>query len=292
MAKQITIGGSKAIIVNATGGPVTVNATVPPPAPSDKLIFEETLEGATYFPLTGSAINKTYAIENCGTDWTLSRVTDIVFSGGKAARFEIRKDQPGVGGGGRIRSEVTGIKGSTDSRFTPEIWYSYAIYFPSDGMQSDASHDTISQWYEDGGNDCTVKLRNGKAYFEMIHPTTSALNRFDLFGAINSAPTTSTGTVSSSFTDIPRDTWHEFAFHFIHSQTSGGLVEIWRDGVKIQTINGRNMHTAIYPKSKFGLYKSDYTSDPSASTADYRILYFDNVRIGKADATISDMISV
>ncbi len=93
------------------------------------------------------------------------------------------------------------------------MWYSYAIYFPSVGMEPDPAHETITQWYEDGGDDCTIKTRNGKVYLEMIHPTTSSLNRYDLFGAVSAPPTTSTSTVTSSFTSIPTNQWHEFVFH-------------------------------------------------------------------------------
>lgn len=259
-------------------------------------VYRESFEGSTYFPLSGTDIDKTSSIENCNSgsiahgtayDWTLATATNPVFENLKTSRFEIRKDQPLVGSSQRIRSEVVIIKGSTDSRFTPDFWYSFAIYFPSKGSEADPTHETINQWYEDGGDDCTIKTRNGKAYLEMIHPTTSSLNRYDLFGGTNSAPTTSTSTVSSSFTSIPRDSWHTFVFHYIHSQSSDGLIEIWRDGVKIQTISGRNMHTSTYPKWKLGIYKSDFAN----STMYSRVLYFDDVRIGKKGSTVADMTS-
>ncbi len=83
-------------------------------------IYEETFEGSTYFPLSGTTINKTSSLENAnnnsiangGTyDWTLTSVTSPVFQNAKAVKFEIRKDQPLVGTIQRIRSEAVIIKG-------------------------------------------------------------------------------------------------------------------------------------------------------------------------------------
>ena len=238
-----------------------------------------------------------HGIENCNTNsvaavdndasnygWTLTRVTNPVREGAKAVKFEIREGQPLVGSLKRVRSEVTVIKPQEDDWWPGrDIWYAFSALFPTVGMEDDPnSHESITQWYEDGDEDCVLKVRNGRLYFACIQPNSLTELLYDMFGAANAAPTTSTSTVANSFTAIPRDQWHNFVFHFIHSQNGDGLVEIWRDGVKIQTINGRNMHSAVLPKCKIGLYKSDYTEHIGRSIRPKRVVYFDNIRILKA----------
>ena len=113
-------------------------------------IFEETCEGADLFPLSGDVIDLTHSVESCELDWTLSRVTSPAFQGTKAARFELRKDMPLVGSSLRHRCEVVVIKGTEDERFTPDdMWYSFAILFPTVGMETDLlSRDIINQWFQ------------------------------------------------------------------------------------------------------------------------------------------------
>src|SRR5688572_6721635 len=68
---------------------ITSNAT----AGNPNLIFEETFEGTTYFPESGTTLNKTHGIENCNNnstttpatyDWTLSRLPGSVPQDGRA----------------------------------------------------------------------------------------------------------------------------------------------------------------------------------------------------------------
>jgi Polysaccharide lyase/Bacterial Ig domain len=248
------------------------------------LIYEETFEGSSYFPITGTTLNKTHAIENCNNnstvtpatyDWTLGRRTSPVFQQSNSVRFEIRKGQPLVKSG--TRSEVTIIKGTEDSRFTPEIWYSFAMLIPTEGGENDR-RVSINQWFEDGSKETTLRTENGKCYLETA--STIPTKRYDIF----STAVTSDET-SASFANHPRDKWTEVVFHFIHSMGSDGLIEIFRDGVKIHTINGPNMHLEL-PKWKLGLYGA-----MDKSTLDSKVIYFDNIRVGKATATLADMSS-
>ena len=131
---------------------------------SPNLLVQEDFEGTTYFPNSGTSVDKIRSYENCnpsadepngdiehGTvyDWTLMRKTDHVFEGSKSGYFEIRKDQPLVGGSQRIRSEVVVISGKEDTRWTPDAWYSFAVLFPTDGIETDNdSSETLIQWWE------------------------------------------------------------------------------------------------------------------------------------------------
>ncbi|WP_164891131.1 heparin lyase I family protein [Botryobacter ruber] len=254
-------------------------------ATTANLLYEETFEGSSYFPLSGSTLNKTHNVENCETDWTLSSVSSPVFQGSKAARFEIRQGQPLVGSGEKIRSEVTIIKGTEDSRFTKDIWYSFAVYFPSVGFEYDDERDCLNQWYEDGSDETTIRAEKDKVFLEVTPKEgSSSLMKYDLFGS-NSG---SSSSALSTFNNIPKNQWNEFTFHFIHSEGSDGLIEVFRNGVKIHHITGRNMHLE-YPKWKLGLYKSSFLDGSSKHQS--RVVYFDNIRVGKTAATLVDMVS-
>ena len=286
---------------------------------SGQIIFRETFENAAYFPTASGAINQVHSKENCNPEvnsngsvasvdnatydygWTLTRVTSPVYSGSKAGKFEVRDcGFPAdsallVGGSQRVRSEVVIIKPQDDSWWPGggtenDVWYSYRVLFPSVGMEDDPiSPESIIQWFEDGGADCLIEMMNGRLYFQCIQPSTLTELKYDLFGAINAGTTNSRATASTSFVHMPLDTWTEFVFHFIHSQGTDGLVEIWRNGTKIQTISGRNMHTSILPKWKVGLYKWDYTEHVGRSVRATRIMYMDDLRFGGPSTTLTDM---
>ena len=249
------------------------------------LIYQEDFEGTTYFPESGTAIDKTEGIENCndgmiahGTqyDWTLSS-RNVGFQGIASGRFEVQKGQPLVGSSQRTRSEITVIKGTEDSRFTPNIWYGFAMMIPTVGGEP-GYRTAINQWFEDGSKEATLRTDNGKCYLEL--ETSGLTYRYDLFSSAKTSDASNTG-----FVNHPLDKWHEFTFHFIHSFNSDGLIEIYRDGVKIHTHNGPNLHLQM-PKWKMGLYTStDRNLVPS------KVIYFDNIKVGKSTSTIADMIS-
>jgi len=255
----------------------------------DRLLFEGNTEGLLYEEnFEGSSPFSTgVGIENCGLEYALRLVTYPVFQGSQAIGFEIRKDQPLVGSSQKVRSEVTIIKGTEDPRFTREMWYSYSLYFPSAGMEYDATRECITQWYENGGDETSVRTEKDKAYLEVCPPEGSSIStKYDLFNTDITSPTASTSGPPGSFMTIQKDTWHEFVFHFIHSTGSDGLIEIWRDGIKIHNIVGRNMHLQL-PKWKLGLYKVSFLD--KSSLLDSRVLYFDNIKVGNADASLEKM---
>lgn len=260
-----------------SGGSITDTSAQRP-----HLIFEETFEGNAYFPLKGSTLNRTETVENNSLDWALSTVEKPVFQGKKACRFEIRKDQPLVGTSQRIRSEVVIIKGTEDERFTPDIWYSFAILFPKVGMEYSDKRDCINQWFEDGSQETTLRVEKDKAFLEVCPAEGSRVKlRYDLF-----APDLKEDDSVKNMVAIPKDVWHEFVFHFIHAKDSTGLIEVWRDGLKIHEIHGRNMHLQ-YPKWKVGLYNAKLKETENYS----RVLYFDNIRVGRS-ASLSEMSSL
>jgi len=240
----------------------------------ENVMYEETCE--TGLPFASAQVR-----ENNGSDWTLSYVKNPVFQGLQSARFEIRKDMQKVGSAQTYRSEVMIIKGDAYPNFPRDVWYSYALLLPAKGMETDTYRDCITQWYEDGTDETTIRVERGKCFIEVCPAEGSkTLIKYDLFGTGQSSTTSGL----SALNEIPKDVWNQFVFHFIHSTGSDGLIEIWRNGEKIHTIKGRNMHLKL-PKWKLGLYKASMGSSSLYS----RVVYFDNVMVGNSSSTVETM---
>jgi hypothetical protein len=247
-----TNGQSASVLPLAT---VASDSTIP--SSGSNLIFEETVEGSSPF-------SKAHSWEIGSWDYALQFVTDTVYQGIKSARFEIRKDQPLVKDG--KRAEIVIVKGA-DGDITKNTWYSFSALFPTDGYEYDKEREIINQWYQNGSPATSFRTQKDRFLLESGN-TTSNRKQYDL------GP-------------ITKDVWHQFVFHFIHSYNSDGLVEIWHNGVKVLTRTGGNMYNDVLPKWKIGLYKAAFKT--TSSLVSKRIIYFDNVRVGNANATYEEM---
>lgn len=227
--------------------------------PASNLIYEETFEGPTPF-------STAHSVEVGAWDYAL-QFGQPAFQGQKSARFEIREDQELVKDG--KRAEACIVKGSL-GHITKETWYSYAVLCPAIGFEYDTDREVINQWYQNGSPSLTIRTEEDRFLLECGN-TPDNREQYDL------GP-------------IVKDKWSEFVLHVIHSFGSDGLVEIWRDGTKVLTVNGGNMYDDILPKFKVGLYKSGFKYD--LSLVDRRVIYFDNVRVGNSNASFHDMTSL
>ena len=59
---------------------------------------------------------------------------------------------------------------------------------------------------------------------------------------------------------------------------------------KILTVAGGNMYDSFLPKWKIGLYKAGFKNNTSQVSK--RVIYFDNIRVGSAQARLRDMSSL
>ena len=228
-------------------------------ATSANLLYEETFEGSNPFSTAHSV--------EVGSWAHALQYTSPAFQGAKAARFELRESDPLVKNG--TRAEVTIVKGS-EGHITKNAWYSFAAYFPADGFVKEEDTDLINQWHQDGDPSASIRIKNDRFQFR-VGSTKDNRQTIDLG-------------------QVTKDTWHEFVLHFVHSPGSDGLVEIWHNGKKIYTHNGGNMYdNGILPKWKIGIYKDTWNEE--ATTTPKRVLYYDNVRVGGANATLADMTS-
>ena len=233
----------------------TMNAKVSAKA-TGNLIWSDNLEGTSFFSSVPSV--------QTSTSYAITTVTNPVYQGTKAARFELRDSDAENHSG--TRSEISFHETTNLNR-----WYSYAMYAPSAYYKFDAEDEIITQWHQGGGLTPALCLRvkSDKLYIRILGTTWVELGNFD------------------------KDQWHAYVMHIKHSSGSDGLIEIWKDGVKILNRSGANMYKiegeVTYPNVKMGIYKSDWNGSGTTAT-NIRVLYLDDIKIGNEYATYADMV--
>lgn len=231
-----------------------LNASVSTRATSN-LIWSDDAELSTLFG--------TYVKRHTATSYAITAATDPVYQGTHSARFELRDSDPEVQSG--TRSEISFPDATNLNR-----WYSYALYAPSDKYKYDSDDDVISQWHQGGGKTpaLCVRVKADRIYMRVLG-TWVDMGAFE------------------------KNVWRAYVMHVKHSAGSDGLIEVWRDGVKILNRSGANMYAVTgdlhNPNLKLGIYKSDWNGSGTTQT-NIRVLYFDDIRMGNENATYEDMV--
>jgi hypothetical protein len=205
------------------------------------------------------------------THYALQIVEKPVYQGKKAARFELRDSDPENNNGTRTEILFPGPVNNSN----PERWYAFAVFFPGDNFNFDNSDDVISQWHQ-----------GGKATPSLCIRTKADRIKLRIKSRIDSKEWVDLGS-------IEKNAWQYYVIHVKHSSGADGLVEIWRNGVKLVNHAGANMYdlsNGVFhmPKWKLGIYKSDWNGS-SVTKARKRVLYFDAIKIGDAKASYADM---
>ena len=102
------------------------------------IIYEETFEGSNPFQTANSL--------ELGAKHSLTFVTKPGDSNNKAARFELRDNDPTVKGS--TRTEVSIVKGE-EGHIGKDTWYAFDLYVPTDYADED-NKELITQWHQDG----------------------------------------------------------------------------------------------------------------------------------------------
>lgn len=234
----------------------TLNRTVTTNSISS-LLYKENADGISFL--------STYVSKQTGTSYGITSSTTQFYNGAKSVRFELRDTDTEVHNG--TRTELSFPDATNLNR-----WYAFALYAPGAQYKIDSDDDVISQWHQGGGKTPALCLRvkNDRIYLRVLG-TWIDLGVFD------------------------KDKWRAYVMHVKHSAGSDGLIEIWRDGVKIMNRSGANMYavTGDYhnPKLKMGIYKSDWNGSGTTQTTQ-RVLYFDDIKLGNEYATYNDMVPV
>lgn len=242
-----------------------------PAFPAPKWIFEETFEG----PRPLATVHK----KEFGAPHAFTLVDTPVFQGRRAARLELRDTDPMVSNG--TRAEVTIVKDAVEK----EMWYSFAVLFPSEGFEKDRQTEIISQWWQSGDKHL------GEANTSPATALRIKSDRFILDTGFNGG-LVSRGVEPESrrkidLGPVTKEVWHQFVFHFVHSYQSEGLIEVWHNGNKILSHAGGNMYNNVaLPKWKLGIYKWKWNEEDTTDTH-RRVLYYDNIRVGNKSTSLT-----
>jgi hypothetical protein len=227
---------------------------------SQNVLYYESAEGTTLFASKLSGITAT---KQTTTVYGITLSKDKHYAGYQSARFELRDTDPMNNSG--TRAEITFPTTTNLNR-----WYSYALLFDSANYKKDASDEVITQWHQGGGKTPALCLRtkNDRLYLRIM------------------------GSIWVDLGLLDKGKWHAYVMHVKHSSGSDGLVEIWRDGVKILSRTGQNMYRVTgdlkNPNLKLGIYKSAWNNSQTTAT-NKRVLYFDEIKIGNEKATLKEM---
>jgi hypothetical protein len=255
LAMASVVACKKSVVEPSVETDSELNASVSTKAIGN-LIWSDNLEGSSYFTSVPSV--------QTSTSYAITTASNPVYQGYKSARFELRDTDPENHSG--TRTEI-----SFDDATNLNRWYSYALYAPSAYYKYDADDEIITQWHQGGGLTPALCLRvkSDKLYIRILGSTWVELGAFD------------------------KDAWHAYVMHIKHSSGSDGLIEIWKDGVKILNRSGANMYKVEgdlhNPNVKMGIYKSDWNGSGTTAT-NIRVLYLDDIKIGNENATYADMV--
>ncbi|PSR52153.1 hypothetical protein AHMF7605_00745 [Adhaeribacter arboris] len=206
------------------------------------------------------------------TPYALAINNDFVRNGANAARFEMRN------GDGSVRSEIL-LSAETESN----RWYGTSLYLPSDSWENDYNAegwDIISQWHavEDAGEDArlpplSLTVAKGRLSF-VINWATEATNTN---GSVSGKKVFDLGP-------LEKDKWLDMVYHINFSHESDGILEVWKNGIKVVDYKGPNCYNdQVYPYFKAGIYKRRWYDITK------RVLYLDEVRTGNSDASYKDV---
>jgi hypothetical protein len=200
-----------------------------------------------------------------------------VRAGNQAVKFTLKKDDPSK----RAELRLGAVPPNS------EQWYSFSVFLPSD-YQQDPSDEIITQWHDLPDRDLGETWKSPALSFKTIN------GRFALDRNWDSKQVTKIhhpeGQERIDLGSYQTEKWNDFVFHVKWSYDSGGLLEVWQDGKLIVSKTGPNYYNDKRgPYFKIGMYKGGWKGQPEKSTVSERNIYFDEVRVGDANARYEDV---
>lgn len=227
------------------------------------IVYQVDFEEANPFPA--------FLTTQTATPYGIQIVEEPVYDGKKAARFELRDNDPENNHGTRAEISFPVLDNTTN----PERWYAFAVFFPNEDFDIDSSDEVICQWHQGGKATPSLCIRTKANRIKLrINPRINGKEVIDL------------GT-------IEKNVWQYYVVHVKHSSAADGLVELWRNGVQLVNHSGANMYdlsTGVFhtPNWKLGIYKSSWNGS-SVTNSHKRVLYFDGIKIGDEHASYADL---
>jgi hypothetical protein len=176
----------------------------------------------------------------------------------------LRKTDGDVGGSKRSET-IRAVKEESVAKV--ERWYGASYFLPGDYVY-DYAPELVTQWHTAVGRYPALGIWTEKGKWRIVV----------------------LGTQAAFIGNYETNKWTDFVYHVKWSTGSDGLIEIWKNGVKVFTKAGANLGadvtTGAYMRT--GIYKSPWKSGSTSYTTT-RVMYVDDVRIGTASATYADV---
>jgi hypothetical protein len=191
--------------------------------------------------------------------------------------------KPNANGLGSQYSVIIG-KPETSS----ERWYGFTVYAPADYLP-DPEEETISNWHSrpdfDLGETWTspylaLQTENGHWKLTVRWDTAKVTKQLHWMGEI-----------ISDFGPVKLNKWTDWVFHIKFSYEADGIVEVYKDGVKIYRRQGPNiLNNVNMPYWEIGIAKWGYTdATPQRHKFTQRRLFFSSLREGDENASYKDV---
>ncbi|MDF2188474.1 heparin lyase I family protein [Paraflavitalea sp. CAU 1676] len=268
-------GGVATTVPPTTTNPTTPTTPTTPTAPSTgaNVALYSSFEDASDF-------NK-WIKEICRSS-ALQISSEVPARKGKyAARFEFTKDDV-INYNKYVRAE---IRQSSDAE--QEKWFGFSNYLPGDFV-TDPLAEKIAQWHEvpdwDLGENwrsppISFGIENGRYYVQILWAA-AAVNTND----------SKDGEKKVDLGPVDKMKWNDWVFHIKFSYKSDGILEIFKNKVKVYSQYGPNsFNDKFYPYFKIGIYKWGWNGWASYSPENKRVLYYDEVRIGNKNSNLNEV---
>jgi len=181
---------------------------------------------------------------------------------------------------GEKRSEVT--RGEV-ANVGEEYWYGFSIFLPEGYIVNDVSYEILAQWHGRPDFDIGEDWRNPIMALDVDEGTWAVVIRYDSKeNTFESGERVYDGQEYFDFGSYETGVWTDWVFHVKWSYESDGLLEIWKNGVKVLYREGPNaFNDAEGPYFKMGIYSGDIPCT--------RIVYHDEFRMADANSTYADV---
>lgn len=183
---------------------------------------------------------------------------------GKVLKYILNKTDPVISSSVRAEIQLDG----TDAPETSERWYGLRYWLEK--YDTDDGAESILQWHDSDGTTPPLSIQIASGRIRIMQSFTSGNIPVDL-----------------GSTTIGK--WINIVIHVKWSNSANGLLEVWRDGVKM--VNKTNVRTNSKGGSymKIGINKWSWAPGGGSSSATQRIFYIDNFKMGDGTVSYADV---
>jgi len=184
------------------------------------LLFDFTAENADCLTVFGKNMMQNYnSIGRC-CSYSATRSVSQARSGNFSILYNLRKTDPDI----YLSKRVEAARASNDEPALIPRWYGLSFYLPTDYIK-DPSPESVSQWQSPKGMNPPLAIWTDNGKWKIV---VFGVTKYDLGNYV-------TGK------------WTDYVLHVKWSTGPWGLIEVWKDGVKVKTIPGANSYEG-YPE--------------------------------------------